>query len=51
MTFVSQRTAHQSHAQQAKLQDLENQINGLKNSLKEAETQAMKVIRSQLAAK
>lgn len=46
LSIFSQRTAHQSHAQQAKLRDLENQIDGLRNTLKEAEAQAVKVITS-----
>ncbi|KAJ7378123.1 hypothetical protein OS493_024788 [Desmophyllum pertusum] len=37
-----QRTAHQSHAQQANLRDLENQIDALRNTLKYTETQAVK---------
>ncbi|XP_068727914.1 centriolin-like isoform X3 [Montipora capricornis] len=37
-----ERTSHQSHAQQAKLQELENEIDGLRRALKEAETEALK---------
>ena len=44
LTPLFQRTAHESHAQQAKLQELENQIKGLRKQLKDAETEAMKVI-------
>ena len=46
MSVFFQRTAHQSHAQQATLRDLENQSDALRNTLKDAETQAVKVISS-----
>ena len=41
--FLFQRTSQQSQAQQARLQDLENEIETLTRALKEAETQALKV--------
>ena len=44
LPIFSQRTANQSHEQQAKLRNLEDQIDGLRNTLKEAEAQAVKVI-------
>ena len=41
--FLFQRTSQQSQAQQARLQELENEIDTLTRALKEAETQALKV--------
>ena len=41
--FLFQRTSQQSQAQQARLQELENEIETLTRALKEAETQALKV--------